>query len=188
MPNGEHQLKRDHAYYYQVSLSFIIINNNTISTFCMQVQAQLFCTKANYCDFVVYTKTSLHTERIKFDECFWEVNIEKVKHFFDIGIMPELLGRWFSRPPERAVSMQPTSSSNSLQSNTNEGPSTSASIKYCYCQGDEYGDMVGCDNDECVYKWFHLECLRLKSPPKSKEWYCPDCRKLDKYKKRRKKS
>ena len=27
-------------------------------------------------------------------------------------------------------------------------------------------------------KWFHFECLKLKSNPNRKSWYCMDCRKL----------
>jgi hypothetical protein len=130
----------------------------------------------------VYTRSSLHIERIKFDKCFWETNVAQAKHFFDVGVMPELLGRWFSRPP-RPATTHTASDPISPHSNADED-----SVKYCYCQGDECGDMVGCDNEECLYKWFHLECLHLKALPKSKEWYCPDCRKLAKYKKIRKKS
>jgi hypothetical protein len=48
---------------------------------------------------------------------------------------------------------------------------------YCYCQQEEYGRMVGCDNNDCPYEWFHLDCLKLKALPKSSKWYCPDCRK-----------
>ena len=136
----------------------------------------------------MYTRTSLHIERIKFNECFWETNVAQVKHFFDVGVMPELLGRWFSRPPRlTTTTTHPASDPISPHSSADEGP-TPDSVKYCYCRGDEYGDMVGCDNDECPYQWFHLECLHLKSLPTSKEWYCPDCRKLDKFKKIRKKS
>ena len=29
--------------------------------------------------------------------------------------------------------------------------------------------MVGCDNPSCKYQWFHLNCLGLKSGPKSKK-------------------
>ena len=28
---------------------------------------------------------------------------------------------------------------------------------YCYCQGPEEGEMVGCDNPDCKYEWFHLK-------------------------------
>ena len=69
----------------------------------MQVQTQLFCTGANYCDFNVYTKESIHIEQIKPDNSFWEETVRKAKKFFEIGILPQLLGRWFSHPPEQIV-------------------------------------------------------------------------------------
>ena len=47
----------------------------------------------------------------------------------------------------------------------------------CYCRGGEHGQMVGCDNDDCPYQWFHLDCLKLTAFPKSKTWYCPQCQK-----------
>jgi len=48
---------------------------------------------------------------------------------------------------------------------------------YCYCGQVSYGSMVGCDNDDCPYEWFHLGCLGLKEePPEGAEWFCPDCR------------
>lgn len=48
---------------------------------------------------------------------------------------------------------------------------------YCYCQKVSYGDMVGCDNDNCEYQWFHWGCVGLKSEPEG-EWLCPTCKKL----------
>ena len=39
-------------------------------------------------------------------------------------------------------------------------------LRYCYCGGVSYGEMVGCDNDNCTKEWFHLGCIGLKSPPK----------------------
>ena len=35
--------------------------------------------------------------------------------------------------------------------------------------------MIGCDNDECPYQWFHLSCVNLK-PPLPDTWYCDDCK------------
>lgn len=52
---------------------------------------------------------------------------------------------------------------------------------YCYCQKVSYGDMVGCDNDDCGFQWFHWSCVGLKSEPKG-EWLCPTCSKLPKEK------
>lgn len=50
--------------------------------------------------------------------------------------------------------------------------------RYCYCQTGSYGEMVACDNDDCPREWFHLECIGLKSVPKSAKWYCDDCKAL----------
>ena len=40
------------------------------------------------------------------------------------------------------------------------------------------GEMVGCDNDECPWEWFHIGCVGIlpHNMPKGK-WYCPECRK-----------
>ncbi|PWN22084.1 hypothetical protein BCV69DRAFT_281081 [Microstroma glucosiphilum] len=36
--------------------------------------------------------------------------------------------------------------------------------------------MVGCDNDECPYEWFHLSCLGMTEPPAdNRQWFCQDC-------------
>jgi hypothetical protein len=149
------QLKRDHAYYYQV-------------------QAQLHCTGAPYCDFILYTNEDIFVERIEVDLSFLEENIAKAKVLFENSILPELLGRWYSHPPD-------TSTVTLTHTQSDDVAVDSGTPKYCYCQGGEYGEMVACDNSECSYQWFHLDCLKLNNPPKGKIWYCPDCRKLSKF-------
>lgn len=59
---------------------------------------------------------------------------------------------------------------------------------YCFCQRVSFGEMIGCDNDDCKYEWFHWSCVGITSPPKDDEvWYCPDCApKMEKRKKKRK--
>ncbi|GEQ68024.1 hypothetical protein JCM33374_g1690 [Metschnikowia sp. JCM 33374] len=59
---------------------------------------------------------------------------------------------------------------------------------YCFCQRVSFGEMIGCDNDDCKYEWFHWECVGITSPPNDDEiWYCPDCGpKMEKRKKRKK--
>ena len=37
--------------------------------------------------------------------------------------------------------------------------------RYCICNGPGYGEMVGCDGDNCRKEWFHLKCVGLKTPP-----------------------
>ncbi|KAF8166967.1 hypothetical protein BJ912DRAFT_1001801 [Pholiota molesta] len=45
---------------------------------------------------------------------------------------------------------------------------------YCFCHKQSYGDMIGCDNPECPYQWFHISCVGVKTPLPDK-WYCPEC-------------
>ena len=43
--------------------------------------------------------------------------------------------------------------------------------RYCYCEGISYGEMVGCDGDNCEKEWFHLECVGLsRAPAKNGKW------------------
>jgi inhibitor of growth protein 3 len=61
-------------------------------------------------------------------------------------------------------------------------------LRYCYCNGPSYGEMVACDRKKCEREWyvhplyltdcrFHLECAGLAAPPKG-EWFCKDCKKI----------
>ncbi|ETO66214.1 hypothetical protein F444_16550 [Phytophthora nicotianae P1976] len=46
---------------------------------------------------------------------------------------------------------------------------------YCSCRRVSFGQMVGCDNDDCKYEWFHFGCVGLADQPAGK-WYCQDCK------------
>ena len=158
--DGVLSLDKAHSYYYQV-------------------QTQLFVCDVQYSDFCVCTFASesdqenLHIERINKNTTFWnETCVPKAKQFFRTCLLPELLGNWYARPTE-------FSSSDTLDSNSEP--------KYCYCRGPEKGRMIACDNPDCPVEWFHFECLHLTTVPKGK-WYCPDCRKLTKFLKSKRKS
>eukprot|EP00035_Acanthoeca_spectabilis_P024855 m.455677 g.455677 ORF g.455677 m.455677 type:complete len:293 (-) comp20919_c0_seq1:249-1127(-) len=48
--------------------------------------------------------------------------------------------------------------------------------RYCYCNEVSYGEMVGCDNDNCESgEWFHYKCVGLTEEPNG-TWYCFECR------------
>jgi len=162
----------------------------------MQVQCQLFCTQRSYCDFVVYTEKDVHIQRIYPDESFWQENVSRVKHFFVTSVFPELIGKFYSRTTELASVHQSLSPSVPLCSVPLSEPGPSSTVSsietdgdsekmYCYCKGPEYGEMVGCDNPGCVHEWFHLSCLNMVHQPKSKYWYCPDCRKLPEFQRKK---
>ncbi|KAJ8249602.1 hypothetical protein COCON_G00228180 [Conger conger] len=46
--------------------------------------------------------------------------------------------------------------------------------RYCICNQVSYGEMVGCDNQDCPIEWFHYGCVGLAEAPKGK-WFCPQC-------------
>ncbi|KAJ1032685.1 hypothetical protein NDA16_000707 [Ustilago loliicola] len=46
--------------------------------------------------------------------------------------------------------------------------------RYCFCNNVSYGDMIGCDDDDCEREWFHLGCVGLTKPPQG-TWYCEVC-------------
>ena len=73
-----YSLKKDHQYYYQV-------------------QCQLFISGAKYAHFVVWTPQEIHMETILPDKPFFASNASKAENFFKLCILPEMLGKYFTR-------------------------------------------------------------------------------------------
>ena len=161
--DGKWRLKRSHAYYYQI-------------------QMQLAVCKLSYCDFVVWTENDIVVERIMFDDAFYEEVMEDIRHFFIYGMLPEIIGKWFTRRPvadSSGIVTTPTVSSAQANEDTED-----YSKVWCYCSQPSYGTMIKCDSSECSIQWFHCDCLRIRGPPKGK-WYCPSCHKLPQKNKRK---
>ncbi len=102
-----------------------------------------------------------------------------------------------SKTPDPKIETVVLSNGSSLKAGTGaisgQAPKVEATVAneeenelYCFCQRVSFGEMVGCDNDDCKYEWFHYECVGLKEPPKGK-WYCPDCIERQKQKENKKK-
>nr|XP_054928796.1 uncharacterized protein LOC129385755 [Dermacentor andersoni] len=141
-PEGP-RLKRTHEYFYQA-------------------QTQLAMCTVKYCDFVVWTPTSVHIERIVEDCAFFQGILELATRFFTHVVLPEMFSQYFTR-----------------KDTPKAGTSAKRSV-YCYCRGPETGRMVACDGEHCPYKWFHYSCIGMKRAPKQKHWYCADCAQLKK--------
>ena len=179
--DGSPHLDHNHAYYYQV-------------------QAQIFLCQVQYADFCVCTfphgsHPEIHIERIFPDAELWQTCIHKSTKLFRTSLLPELLGKWYTRGPSLSVVSptnvidKPTSSQDQAinrdqatstcqdQLTTNYQDQTNSQDErlFCYCQQRKGGQMIGCDNTNCPIEWFHMKCLELKKVPKGK-WYCPDCR------------
>ena len=166
--NGKWILKRNHAYYYQIQL-------------------QLEVCKLSYCDFVVWTEKDVVVERIAADNQFFSNVIDSVQHFFVYGILPEIVGKWYTRKPvANSEGVVPIPTSTDLTDEQQDSDETEDMSKlWCYCNEPSFGEMILCDNEKCTIKWYHFDCLRIRCPPKGK-WYCPSCRKLSRFCKKKK--
>ena len=154
--NGKLKLKRTHNYYYQV-------------------QQQLFTLpKRKYCDFVVFSRDSegnshIVCDRINHDTEHSKNVMSKLEVFWKICILPEMLGRWYTRRCDQPDSV----------------PDKNA---ICFCRGSQSDGVVSCSNVECPYGKFHKACLALENVSMPKKWYCPHCCKLAQFKKGKKSS
>ena len=52
--------------------------------------------KSNFCDFFVWTKKDYHLERVYPDENLWSEIAFNCNHFFNMSLIPELVGKFFS--------------------------------------------------------------------------------------------
>ena len=93
---------------------------------------------------------------------------ENIEMFIKFAILPELVGKWFTKQPVLP-----------LKPNSNEDTSSNLIPVWCYCRRDEEFDtMIGCDNEQCTIQWYHLSCLQIPQSHVLKgKWYCPDCHK-----------
>ena len=149
--DGSLSLKLEHPYYYQCQL-------------------QLLVTERSFCDFVVWAPAGdIHIERLTADHQFLEPRLRKAKKFFQTAIIPELLGKWYSRESSLCIP---------CIENITDGDEEDSG-KWCYCQEPLGGAMIGCNNPSCPIKWFHKSCLRMESDPEGK-WICPTCHRLSK--------
>lgn len=155
------KLKQDHAYFYQI-------------------QAQMHIYAVAFSDFVVWTRCGMYIERICAANEFFTIAVEKVTTFYKYGVLPELIGKWYTKkgvisgPDEtQATSTRPQLVCTPID----EASNSCSPLVICYCKQPENGDMIGCDFLNCSIEWFHQSCLKIKSVPNGK-WYCPECRKL----------
>ena len=179
--DGKLFLDPNHAYYYQV-------------------QCQLHVCDVSYADFCVCTfamdedtnsclEMGMHIERILKNPNTWNECIAASEQFFKICLLPELLGNWYTRstvttPDVVTADSAATTSTlldNSLTLDNVDSVFTDQPT-YCYCHRPEEGTMIACNNPDCAIEWFHISCLQLTKVPKGKtKWYCPDCRILPRF-------
>ena len=116
--NQRLQLKRTHNYFYQV-------------------QQQLFTLpERRYSDFVVYSIYSEGNSHIVCDKIYPDplhskTVMQKLEVFWKICILPEVLGRWYTR-----------------RCDVGENFSTDSNA-ICFCKGKPSGKVITCGNAQC---------------------------------------
>ena len=75
-------LIQDHSYYYQI-----------------RDQMQMQLCHVEYGKVVVWRGGDIHYERSLFDSDFMDDALEKVEMFVKLAILPELIGKWFTKQP-----------------------------------------------------------------------------------------
>ena len=136
-----------------------------------QTQQHLLITGRRHCDFTVCafldTGPIFFMERIMPDPGHWEVVVPKITKMWRTCILPELTSRWYTRKQHMP----------NVPSNEPKG--------ICYCRKLSDERTLDCSNHNCVIKKFHYSCLRM-SDPIPKTWYCPSCRLLPQFQKKKK--
>ena len=162
---------------------FCLMNTSTLKTghaYYYQVQTQIKLTSANYGDFVLWSPNELVILRIQPDDDFMAQAFDNATAFFKYGILPELVGKWYTKAPVyRQILVNEAQEPSAINSaNSEVGSSTqmqNSDDVWCYCKGKDEGKMIFCERDACPIGWFHTKCLKLTVIPKGK-WYCPNCR------------
>ena len=152
-------LNKNHQYYYQV-------------------QCQLLVTGREYCDFIVWTKKDLFVERISVDNTVCKEISDKSQLFFRRVILPELIGKFYSRPlQEQSCTFTANRAPNFPQDTDNVNLTENKNV-ICICRkeyDEEKDDVIGCDDENCPFKWLHFKCAGIRKIPNGK-WLCKNCR------------
>ena len=161
---GVAKLKETHEYFFQV-------------------QAQLNICKVEFGDFVVWTPKGINVERILCDEAFFNEAVDKMLSFYVYGVLPEILGKWYTKQPVLSTIQSISDTGASEPENVAQDDDLISEQRdsvdtplWCYCRKPENEEMIACDYPGCSIEWFHITCLKLHVIPKGR-WYCPDCRK-----------
>lgn len=154
---------------------FVVDSNYAVRTnhrYSVQMQMQMYVCNVSYCDLVVWQPESILILRVCRDDEFVDAIMPKLQDAWVKNILPELLTR---RIQQQRCSVPGTDSSSKQSAEQLSGANPDASYEYCICKKDIGGRMIGCDNSQCQYQWFHLECLKLKRVPRTSPWFCRFC-------------
>ena len=88
------------------------------------------------------------------EAAFWANQVTNAEKLFSVGVLPELVGKWFSRNNQTLRFTHSDAGEEDF---------------HCYCATKNLNvnsEMTNCNNPSCPYKWFHLACLGLTNKNK----------------------
>lgn len=110
-----------------------------------QIQAQLKFSNALNRDFVVWSNNELVMQCVKLDEPFCTIQLERCKQFIKLAVLPEILGKWYSREPSLVCT---------------DGVNDSGKEEtWCYCGMGEFGERLNVRMTNVASSGFTLDCL-----------------------------
>lgn len=152
---GALELRTAHRYFYQV-------------------QTQMYVWQRQYCDFVIWNKDGISIQRIAADQAFLVPHLDAAENFFCRVLLLELVAHWFTAQKENTAATNALAPASASSGQGADDPNTSD--VFCVCKGPEEGKMIACDGLNCPVTWFHFRCVGLNRAPKSKKWYCDQCK------------
>ena len=118
-----------------------VMRLKTTRSYFYQVQAHIKLCNAMFCDLVVWSENELFVQRIMLDDSFMQSAFDKATNFFKVGILPELLGNWYSRAPTYALAAPDPGNDHDDSSRLPADSDKS----WCFCRQPESGEMIACD-------------------------------------------
>ena len=151
-------LTDNYSYIYRDSNSKVLVMED--HEYYYQMQTQLLVSKLEKCHFFIWVMKGYCLIEVKANKILQGEIATKCTSLFQNVILPELLSKHFTK-------------------NKNH-PLVNAENIWCFCwMGKDEDDMIQCDNKNCKIIWLHQKCVRIKQILKG-NWYCSECRKLDK--------
>ena len=108
--------------------------------------------QVEYVDFVLLREEEMFFQRIVTDREFIDDAINHTGLFIKLAILPGLVGKWFTK---QNVTLNEHQTPQKLD-HEEEGEQLVLLQK-----GEDYGAMIGWDNDQCLIQWFYFSCLKM---------------------------
>ena len=142
-------------------------NVRTNHKYYCQIQLEMYVCGVLYCDVVIWQPDSILVVRVQRDDSFLTDMLPNLRTAWIKHILPELL--------TKSIQSAPKASASAATCTVTTASASGNDYEFCVCKTDIGGRMIGCDNSDCPYKWFHLSCLKLKRVPRKSPWLCKFC-------------